>query len=145
MGVQPGAYASELRTPANIPIIPSITSLADPSELLRRRPDIIAAERRIAASNARIGQALANTIRGSRFQGFSATKAISPGNLFREKGFQPSAVAGLRWRLFDFGRVDAEVKYATGANAEAILRYRNSVLRAAEDVEDSFSQLAQSN
>jgi hypothetical protein len=50
----------------------------------------------------------------------------------------------LRWRLFDFGRVDAEVKYATGANAEAILRYRNSVLRAAEDVEDSFNYLAQS-
>ena len=36
------------------------------------------------------------------------------------------------------------MKYATGANAEAILRYRNSVLRAVEDVEDSFSQLAQS-
>ena len=59
MGVQPGTYASELRIPADIPIIPSITSLSDPSELLRRRPDIIAAERRIAASNERIGQALA--------------------------------------------------------------------------------------
>jgi NodT family efflux transporter outer membrane factor (OMF) lipoprotein len=143
MGVQPGAHASELKTPAGIPIIPSITSL-DPSELLRRRPDIIAAERRIAASNARIGQALAEYYPRLSLSGFLGNQAISPGNLFREKGFQPSAVAGLRWRLFDFGRVDAEVKYATGANAEAILRYRNSVLRAAEDVEDSFSQLAQS-
>jgi NodT family efflux transporter outer membrane factor (OMF) lipoprotein len=144
MGVQPGTYASELKTPANIPSIPSITTLADPSELLRRRPDIIAAERRIAASNARIGQALAEYYPRLSLSGFLGNEAISPGNLFREKGFQPSAVAGLRWRLFDFGRVDAEVKYATGANAEAILRYRNSVLRAAEDVEDSFSQLAQS-
>ena len=144
MGVQPGAYESELKTPADIPIIPSITSLADPSELLRRRPDVIAAERRIAASNARIGQALAEYYPRLSLSGFLGNEAISPGNLFREKGFQPSAVAGLRWRLFDFGRVDAEVKYATGANGEAILRYRNSVLRATEDVEDSFSQLAQS-
>src|SRR5260370_7735747 len=105
---------------------------------------MIDAERRIAASNARIGQALAEYYPRLSLSGFLGNEAISAGNLFREKGFQPSAVAGLRWRLFDFGRVDAEVKYATGANAEAILRYRNSVLRAAEDVEDSFSNLAQS-
>ncbi len=43
-----------------------------------------------------------------------------------------------------FGRVDAEVKQARGANAEAILLYRNSVLHAAEDVEDSFSLLGRS-
>ncbi len=53
-------------------------------------------------------------------------------------------VAELRWRLFDFGRVDAEVKQARGANAEAIAEYRNSVLRATEDVEHAFSALAES-
>jgi outer membrane protein TolC len=53
-------------------------------------------------------------------------------------------VAGLRWRLFDFGRVGAEVRQARGANAEALLWYRNSVLRAAEDVEDAFNALSQS-
>src|SRR5216683_6327588 len=144
MGVQPGTYASELKILADIPIIPSITSLADPSELLRRRPDIIAAERRIAASNERIGQALAEYYPRLSLSGFLGNEAISPGNLFREQGFQPSAVAGLRWRLFDFGRVDGEVKQARGANAEAISLYRNSVLHAAEDVEDSFSLLGRS-
>src|SRR5215472_14337230 len=97
MGVQPGTYAAELKTPADIPIIPSITSLADPSELLRRRPDVIAAERRIATSNARIGQALAEYYPRLSLAGFLGNQAISPGNLFSEKGFQPSAVAGLRW------------------------------------------------
>ncbi len=53
-------------------------------------------------------------------------------------------MAGLRWRLFDFGRVDAEVRQAKGANAEALLQFRSSVLRAAEDVENSFTLLAQS-
>jgi NodT family efflux transporter outer membrane factor (OMF) lipoprotein len=141
MGAQPGTYAAELAAPSDIPVIPSITTLADPSELLRRRPDIIAAERRVAASNARIGQALSEYYPKISVSGFLGNEAISPGNLFREKGFQPSAVAGLRWRLFDFGRIDAEVRQARGANAEAILGYRSSVLRAAEDVEDSFSLL----
>jgi len=144
MGAQPGTYAAELAAPSDIPVIPSITTLADPSDLLRRRPDIIAAERRVAASNARIGQALAEYYPKISLSGFLGNEAISPGNLFREKGFRPSAVAGLRWRLFDFGRVDAEVKQARGANAEAILLYRNSVLHAAEDVEDSFSLLGRS-
>ena len=144
MGAQPGTYAAELAARSDIPVIPSITTLADPSDLLRRHPDIIAAERRVAASNARIGQALAEYYPKISLSGFLGNEAISPGNLFREKGFQPSAVAGLRWRLFDFGRVDAEVKQARGANAEAILLYRNSVLHAAEDVEDSFSLLGRS-
>jgi NodT family efflux transporter outer membrane factor (OMF) lipoprotein len=144
MGAQPGTFAAELKTPADIPVIPSITSLSDPSDLLRRRPDIIAAERRIAASNARIGQALSEYYPKLSLSGFLGNAASSPGDLFREKGFQPGAVSGLRWRLFDFGRVDGEVKQAKGASAEAILRYRASVLRAAEEVEDSFSLLAQS-
>jgi NodT family efflux transporter outer membrane factor (OMF) lipoprotein len=144
MGSQPGSYAAELKTLTDIPTIPAITTLSDPSELLRRRPDIIAAERRFAASNARVGQSIAEYYPKVSLSGFLGNEAISPGNLFRDKGFQPSAVAGLRWRLFDFGRVAAEVKQARGANAEALLNYRSAVLRATEEVENSFTSLAQS-
>ena len=144
MGAQAGTYAAELKTPREIPSVPSISATANASDLLRRRPDIVAAERRLAASNARIGKAIAEYYPKVSLSGLLGTEAISPGDLFRERGFQPGVVAGLQWRLFDFGRVDAEVKQAKGANAEALLRYRSSVLRATEDVEDSFSLLAQS-
>lgn len=144
MGAQPGTYAAELAAPAEIPIIPSITALSNPSELLRRRPDVVAAERRLAASNERIGQAVTEYYPKISLSGFLGSEAISPGNLFREKGFQPSAVAGVRWRLFDFGRVDAEIKQAKGANAERLLDYRQAILKATEDVEDSFTLLGQS-
>jgi outer membrane protein TolC len=145
MGAQPGTYAAELRSPADIPAIPGIANTLDAAALLRRRPDIIAAERRIEESNARIGQALAEYYpKKISLSALLGSEAETPGGLFRETGFQPTLVAGLRWRLFDFGRVDAEVKQARGANAEALVQYRGSVLRATEDVEDALNTLAQS-
>ena len=144
MSAQPGTYAAELRSPRDIPAMPVIANSIDAADLLRRRPDIIAAERRLAASNARIGQALAEYYPRISLSALLGSEAETPAGLFRETGLQPTLVAGLRWRLFDFGRVDAEVKQARGANAEALAQYRSSVLLAAEDVEDALSALAQS-
>ena len=53
-------------------------------------------------------------------------------------------MAGLRWRLFDFGRVDAEVAGAKAREAEALADYRMTVLRAAGEVETAFSLLIES-
>jgi NodT family efflux transporter outer membrane factor (OMF) lipoprotein len=60
LGVQPGTSSAELQTPRDIPSVPSVSTSDGPLEVLRRRPDVIAAERHLAASNARIGQALAD-------------------------------------------------------------------------------------
>jgi NodT family efflux transporter outer membrane factor (OMF) lipoprotein len=144
MGAQPGTYAADLRIVVDLPAVPSIPATAAPMDLLRRRPDVIAAEREVAASNARIGQALAEYYPKLSLSGIVGSSALAPAHLFEQQGFQPIGVAGLRWRLFDFGRVDAEVKQARGANAEALLHYRSSVLHAAEDVEDAFTLLVQS-
>jgi NodT family efflux transporter outer membrane factor (OMF) lipoprotein len=144
MGAQPGTYAAELSAVADIPNAPEISGFATPTDLLRRRPDIIAAERMIAASNARIGQALAEYYPKLSLSAIVGSQAVAPAHLFEQQGFQPIGVVGLRWRLFDFGRVAAEVEGARGANAEALLKYRSSVLHAAEDVEDAFSLLVES-
>jgi NodT family efflux transporter outer membrane factor (OMF) lipoprotein len=144
MGAQSGTYAAELNAPKDIPVVPAIANTLDVADLLRRRPDIIAAERRLAASNARIGQALAEYYPKISLSALLGSEAETPASLFRDAGFQPTLVAGLRWRLFDFGRIDAEVKQARGANAEALVEYRSSVLRATEDVEDAFIALAES-
>lgn len=144
MGAQPGAYAAELTPVADIPDVPEISGIGTPTDLLRRRPDIIAAERLVAASNARIGQALAEYYPKLSLSGIVGSQALAPGHLFQQQGFQPISVVGLRWRLFDFGAVAAEVKRARGANAEALLQYRSAVLRAAEDVENAFALLVQS-
>ena len=144
MGAQPGTYAAELSYVADIPDVPEISGYGTPTELLRRRPDIIAAERMVAASNARIGQALSEYYPKLSVAGIVGSQAIAPAHLFEQQGFQPISLVGLRWRLFDFGAVAAEVKQARGASAEALLHYQSAALHAAEDVEDAFSLLVQS-
>src|SRR5260370_278931 len=69
--------------------------------------------------------------------------SLNSGHLFYSSAFQAVGVGALRWRLLDFGKIDAEVAQARGANAEALAVYRQAVLRAAEDVENSFSLLSQ--
>lgn len=143
MGAQPGTYAAELDMPIDGFVVPQITLAQGPANLLQRRPDVIAAERRLAASNARIGVATAEYYPKLSLSALLGFESLSAGKLFTAQGFQPTAVAGLRWRLFDFGRVDAEVAQAKGANAEALADYRKSMLRATEDVEDALITLIQ--
>lgn len=141
MGAQPGTYRATLSAPTAIPAAPAIADIGSPADLLRRRPDLIVAERKLAASNARIGSAISEYFPKLSLTGLIGTAATGPGALFADGATQAQGVAGLRWRLFDFGRVDAEIKTAKGRNAEALAAYRLSVLRASEDVEDSFSAL----
>ncbi len=110
--------------------------------MIRRRPDIIAAERDAGrASNARIGAAMAEYYPKFSLSGLLGTATMGVGGLFGGDSMQASGILGLRWRLFDFGRVDAEIAAAEGRNAEALSAYRLTVLRASEDVENSLSSL----
>lgn len=143
LGQQPGTSAAELQPPQAIPAVPGIPAGDKPVDVLRRRPDVIAAERRLAASNARVGEAIAEYYPHVSLTGLLGYEASRPGDLFKAATFQPEAAAGLRWRVFDFGKVGAEVAQAKGAKAEALARYRQSVLHAAEDVEDAFTSLVQ--
>jgi len=141
MGAQPGTYRAELQTPAAIPVPPAITDAGGPTELMRRRPDLIIAERRVAASNARIGAAISEYYPKFSLSGLLGFATTSGGNLGNGNTLQAQGVLGLRWRLFDFGRVDAEIAAARGQNAEALASYKQSVLRASEDVENAFTAL----
>ena len=142
LGEAPGKYRDELSVMQPIPAAPQITSLGHPRDLLTRRPDLIVAERRLAMANAKIGQAIAEYYPkvGLNLLIGSAT-AISGGNLFSNAANQAAAIAGLRWRLFDFGRIDAQINLAKGQEAQLLAAYKQSTLRATEDVENALSSL----
>lgn len=141
LGVQPGTMRPELATVQPVPAPPAVSGAGGPAALLRRRPDIIASERTLAASNARIGVAMAEYYPKFSLGGLLGTATMGVGGLFGGNATQASGVLGLRWRLFDFGRIDAEIAAARGRNAEALAAYRLTVLRASEDVENAFSGL----
>ncbi|MEM5461652.1 efflux transporter outer membrane subunit [Paraburkholderia phytofirmans] len=144
MGAQPGTYAAELgENPAIIPGVPAIGTGDQPVDVLRRRPDIIAAERHLAASNEQIGVAIADYYPKISLSGALGFDSIRGGQLFSAKSFQPVGTGALQWRLFDFGKVDAEVKQARGSYAEALAQYKEAALKATEDVENAFMALSQ--
>ena len=143
LGAQPGTYAAQLGAPSAIPAPPAIPDRGGATDFLRRRPDVIAAERQLAASSARIGVALSDYYPRLSLSGLLGFDSLSASRLLTAASFQPIATGALRWRIFDFGKVDAEVGQARGANAEALARYRQTVLRAAEDVEDAFKTLVE--
>jgi NodT family efflux transporter outer membrane factor (OMF) lipoprotein len=142
-GEQPGTHATVLAGEAAIPAIPAVPHDNQPVDVLRRRPDVIAAERRVAAASARIGAALGEYYPKLSIAGLLGFESVEIDHLFRSATFQPQGIAGLRWRLFDFGRIDAEVTRARGAETEALAGYRLSILRAAADVENAFMALVQ--
>lgn len=142
LGSAPGTHRAELAEARPIPAAPQITATGSPGDLLRRRPDLIVAERRLAAANARIGVAIAEYYPKLSLSGLigSAT-SVSSGNLLTDGATQASGVLGLRWRLFDFGRINAQIDQAKGQEAEMLAAYRLAALRATEDVENAFSTL----
>jgi NodT family efflux transporter outer membrane factor (OMF) lipoprotein len=141
LGSPPGTHRAQLAETGPVPAAPKITATGSPGELLRRRPDLILAERRLAASNARIGVAVAEYYPKLSLSGLIGSAATSSGNLFTSGAGQAASVLGLRWRLFDFGRINAQIDLAKGQEAEMLAAYRLAVLRATEDVENAFSAL----
>lgn len=142
LGTPAGTHRTDLTSAGTIPQAPLITSTGTPGDLLRRRPDIIVAERHLAASSARIGVAISEYYpKFSLSALLGSATAVSGDNLFSSGASQSAGVLGLRWRLFDFGRINAQIDQAKGQEAEALAAYRLSVLRATEDVENAFSAL----
>jgi NodT family efflux transporter outer membrane factor (OMF) lipoprotein len=143
MGVQPGTHAGELSAPADAQTLPAVSVALGPADLLRRRPDVIAAERRLAAADASVGVATAEYYPHVTLGALVGIASLGSANLLSAAALQPQATLGLRWRLFDFGRLDAEVAQAKGAKAENLASYRQSMLRATEDVENAIVTLTE--
>ncbi|MDB5995704.1 MAG: transporter [Pseudomonas sp.] len=138
LGERPDTLSVSL-SPANLPAIAKALPVGDPAELLRRRPDILAAERRLASATADIGVATADLfprVSLSGFLGFTAGRGSQIGSsAARAWGLGPS----ITWAAFDLGSVRARIR---GANAEAegaLATYEQQVLLALEESENAFS------
>ncbi|WP_435100263.1 efflux transporter outer membrane subunit [Arhodomonas sp. AD133] len=117
--------------PASLPTIP----VDSPGELLRRRPDIAAAERRLAAATARIGVATADLFPRFTLGGLLGSVAANTGDLFSGPAESRRIALGVDWTFLDRARVRARIDAADATGREALAEYRQTVLTALEETE----------
>jgi outer membrane protein, multidrug efflux system len=136
-GVRPGELAADL-SPREYPTLAKALPLGDVGALLRRRPDVRAAERRLAAATANEGVAAADLfprITISGVLGFLAGR----GSLFATSDSRAWAVTpALTWAAFDLGSARARLRGAEAATREAVADYEHTVLRALEETENAL-------
>jgi NodT family efflux transporter outer membrane factor (OMF) lipoprotein len=143
LGQPPGAVEALLAGPGQLPSPPARVVLSVPAELLRRRPDIRSAEMSAAAQSARIGVAKADL-----YPSFSLF-----GNLGLEASVGGAAAGGLSlpgslaysvgprvvWPFFNYGRLKNNVRVEDARFQQLLVSYRDTVLRAAREVEDALA------
>lgn len=139
-GQEPGSLDGALAKPAALPDVPAQVAVGDPAALLRRRPDIRRAERNLAASNAQIGQQVANYFPKVNLLGNVGWGSTDLGHLFDSGNFTPVVAPILQWNLFDFGKTAAKVDQAEAGRDEAAANYRAAILSALQDAEGALSR-----
>lgn len=142
VGEAPGSLDAALATPRAVPLPPAQVAVGDPAELLRRRPDVRAAERQLAAKTAQVGVAEAARFPRISFMGLIGIGGTTPGDMFDLDKIAAIAAPRLSWSFLDFGRNAARVGQAQGARDEAAAQYRGAVLGALRDAEDALSRYA---
>lgn len=113
-----------------------------PSELLRRRPDVRAAERQLAAATAQVGVAVADLYPRITLTGMEQLVSDALGGLLKLRGVQSTAEAQGTFPILDFGRRRATVEIRREEAEQAYQSYRQTVLGAFRDVEDALARVA---
>ncbi len=120
------------------PVVPDVPA-GVPSTLLQRRPDIAAAERRVAAANEQIGIAQSAYYPSLSLNASAGSGASRVADLFQASSSVWSLGLSVAQVLFNAGATGARVEGAQAGHAQAVARYRQTVLAAFQDVEDQLS------
>jgi NodT family efflux transporter outer membrane factor (OMF) lipoprotein len=121
-----------------IPTAPTTIAAGVPAELLRRRPDIHRAERAVAAQSAQIGVATSDLYPRFALFGFLGYSADNFKSLFAMKSFTGLIVPNFQWQILNYGRVRNNIRVQEAKFQEKVLLYQQTVLRAAQEVEDAL-------
>lgn len=139
-GLEPGELDDRLAIARALPAIPAVVPLADPATLLKARPDIRSAERKLASSNAQIGEKTADWFPKLSLMGDLSFSAGDPGHLARKDNGTWLTLPRITWNALDFGRVAASVNSAEAGRDEALAQYKNVVLSALRDADVALAR-----
>lgn len=140
IGKNPTSLQEELAEPRPIPVPPNSVTVGVPADLLRQRPDIRAAERRLAAQTARVGIATSDLYPSFGIGGsIGFNDQFSNAGLFDAGSRLFSLGPSMRWTIFDGGRTRAAIDVEDARVEQALLLYEQAVLSALEEVETSMT------
>jgi multidrug efflux system outer membrane protein len=135
LGRAPGALPTTILEAGTLPRLPDTLNVGSPAELVRRRPDVLRAERQLAAQELLVGAARADYLPrlalGARL-GYAATSFDSLSRTGTSRLLVGPIVS---WPLFDIGRVKERVDVAHAKALEAQTQHTATVLRALEETE----------
>jgi len=144
LGKNPGALHGELAEMKDFPPVPASVGAGIPADVLRQRPDLIVAERTLAAETARLGQKQAQRFPSLNLGGSFGWQAYSFGALGGSDTLIRAISGTLAATLFDGGRLRSAVAIQSAVQEQALLSYQGSVLGALEEIENALTAYAAS-
>lgn len=140
LGRAPGQAAADLGG-GTIPAVRAPAVPDGPASLLARRPDVVAAERLVAASDARVAEAIRARYPRFTISGFAGFVANGMSNLFTGGAVQTGASGGFSVPVFTGGRLRAQQKATEARLKEAVAQWQQTALQAASEGENALLAL----
>jgi NodT family efflux transporter outer membrane factor (OMF) lipoprotein len=149
LGRLPEDLTERLSKPGSTPVVSPVLAVGMPQDLIRRRPDIRTAERKLAAQSAQIGVAVGDLYPAFSLAGFigpSASQASGQqfADLFDSKNIAYSYGGFVHWNIFNYGRIENNILLQDAAFQQLLEDYRRTVLQAQGEVERSIVAFFQS-
>jgi len=143
LGLPPRELANLLKGKAIIPAPPPQVAVGIPGDLMRRRPDIRAAEFRAAAQCDQIGVSKAQLFPAFSLTGTFGPQATDAGtaslsDMFTWRNRAGSMGPTVQWNILNYGQITNNVRFQDARFQEALMAYQNSVLKAQQEVEDNL-------
>jgi multidrug efflux system outer membrane protein len=139
-GLTPGALDNLLSGAVVLPAEPQQINVGDPVDLIRRRPDVRNAERKLAASTATVGEHVADLYPKITLRGILGFSSDTSSEMFSHGNESWLLVPMLQWNILDFGRIRSQINVAKAQRDEAEAEWRKTVLNALRDANGSLSR-----
>ena len=139
IGAAPGTTKTLTDTPQPVPVAAQAVVLAAPAKVIANRPDILVAERQLAAATARQGEAVAQFFPDISLTGFLGLLNTDAGSLLRTASRSYLLSGKLVWPILSYGSLEANLDAANAQQQAALAQYQKTVLSALSDVERSVT------
>jgi outer membrane protein TolC len=138
VGRSPASLALQSGDSTALPTLPAFETVSNPDSVISARPDVVAAERRVAAEHALVGAAKADYLPRISLGGSAGFSSNTLDSFGKSGTFRYAVGPGISWPLLNLGRVKAGVDASQARSDEAAAQFAQTMLLAREDLENAL-------